>query len=94
MTTLIKLKNRGLAEGTLRNTSFDLRHLAKNADLDHPESVKEYIAKKNCANSQKMNLASFFLTRTSLNHILPSFLVEGSSRRRKKREVKLFALSH
>ena len=60
VTTLIKLKNRGLAEGTLRNISFNLKHLAKHSNLDNPESVKEYIAKKNCANSQKTNLAKAY----------------------------------
>jgi integrase len=60
VTTLIKLKNRGLAEGTLRNVSFNLKHLAKHSNLDNPESVKEYIAKKNCANSQKTNLVKSY----------------------------------
>jgi len=60
VTTLIKLKNRGLADGTLRNISFNLKHLAKHSNLDNPESVKEYIAKKNCANSQKMNLVKSY----------------------------------
>jgi len=30
--------------------------LAKFSNLDEPKSVKEYIARKQCANSQKMNL--------------------------------------
>jgi len=58
--TLIKLKNRGLAEGTLRNISFNLKHLAKHTNLDNPESVKEYIAKKDCANSFKTNLVKAY----------------------------------
>jgi len=69
VTTLIKLKNRGLAEGTLRNISFNLKHLAKHSDLDNPESVKEYIAKKDCANSQKMNLVKSYNYYAAVNGI-------------------------
>jgi len=58
--TLIKLHNKGLDKKTLRNIDFQLRHLSKYADLDNPESIKEYIAKKNCANSQKMNLVKAY----------------------------------
>jgi hypothetical protein len=43
--TLIKLRNKGLAEGTLRNISFNLKHLAKHTDLDNPESVKYSLLK-------------------------------------------------
>ncbi|MBA7495024.1 hypothetical protein ES702_05603 [subsurface metagenome] len=32
--TLIKLRNRGLAKGTLRNISFNLKHLTKHCDLE------------------------------------------------------------
>jgi integrase len=60
LTTLIKLENRGLAEGTLRNLSFNLKHLAANANLDDAESVRAFIAKKACANSQKMNLVKAY----------------------------------
>lgn len=69
LTTLIKLKNRGLAEGTLRNVSFNLKNLAKYADLDDPESVKEYIAKKDCANSQKTNLVKAYNYYAAANGI-------------------------
>jgi integrase len=60
LTTLIKLENRGLAEGTLRNLSFNLKHLAAHANIDDPESVNAFIAKKSCANSQKMNLVKAY----------------------------------
>ena len=60
VTTLIKLHNKGLDKKTLRNIDFQLRHLGKYADLDNPESVREYIAKKNCANSQKTNLVKAY----------------------------------
>jgi hypothetical protein len=56
VSTLIKLKNRGLAKGTLRNVSFQLKHLVKNVDIDKPAEVKAYVANKKCANSYKANL--------------------------------------
>ena len=58
--TLLRLRNSGLAKGTLRNISFNLKHLSKNCDLENPEDVKEYLAKKNCANSFKMNLVKSY----------------------------------
>jgi hypothetical protein len=45
ISTLIKLKSRGLAQGTLRNVAFQLKHLAKSVDIDSPAEVKAYIAK-------------------------------------------------
>jgi hypothetical protein len=60
LTTLIKLENRGLAEGTLRNLSFNLKHLAAYANIDDPESIRAFIAKKAYANSQKMKLVKAY----------------------------------
>jgi hypothetical protein len=51
--TLFKLKTLGKAEGTLKSTANRLKHLAKYCDLDSPESVKDFLANKKCANSYK-----------------------------------------
>jgi integrase len=58
-----------LAKGTLRNVSFSLKHLAKFADLNEPESVKKFIADKPCANSYKTNLAKSYNYYAKVNEI-------------------------
>ena len=58
--TLIRLRSSGLSEGTLRNLAFNLKHLAKFSDLDCPESVKDCISRKDCANSFKENLSKAY----------------------------------
>ena len=60
VSTLIKLKNKSLTEGTLRNTSFQLKYLTKNVDIDNPSEVEAFIANKRCANSCKANLVKAY----------------------------------
>jgi len=79
LNTLIKLRAQGLSEGTLRNISFNLKHLAKHSDLDDPESVKMYIARKQCANSQKANLVkayNYYAIVNGLEWIKPKYRFE------------------
>ena len=45
--TLLKLKNNGLEEQTVKVIGFYLKHLAVNVDLRSPETVKEFIANRN-----------------------------------------------
>jgi hypothetical protein len=45
--TLLKLKNDGLEEQTVKVVGFYLNHLTVNVDLESPERVKEFIANKN-----------------------------------------------
>ena len=54
--TLLKLKNWGLAEGTLRNMPFNLKQLAKHADIDKPESFAKYMDQKQCANKRFIHI--------------------------------------
>ena len=77
--TLIKLHNQGLDKKTLRNIDFQLRHLGNNADLNNPELVREYIARKNCANSQKMNLVkayNYYALVNGIEWIKPKYRYE------------------
>ena len=76
VTTLIKLHNKGLDRKTLRNIDFNLRHLGKYADLDNPESVQQFIANKNCENSQKTNLVkayNYYAVANGIQWIKPKF---------------------
>jgi hypothetical protein len=41
--TLLKLKNTGLEEQTVKIVGFYLKHLAVNANLENPEKVKEFV---------------------------------------------------
>jgi len=54
--TLLKLKNWGLAEGTLINMPFNLKHLAKHADIDKPETFAKYMVQKQCANKRFIHI--------------------------------------
>jgi integrase len=53
---LFRLKNLGHPESTIKNTSDKLLYLAKNSNLDNPESVKPFIARKKVKNSYKATL--------------------------------------
>ena len=52
---LVKLKNDGKADDTIKNTDKLLRHLDAYADLNNPEAVKQFIATKSSP-SYKRNL--------------------------------------
>jgi len=76
ISTLIKLKSRGLADGTLRNVAFQLKHLAKSVDVDSPTEVKAYISNKRCANSYKANLVkayNYYAVANGLQWIRPVY---------------------
>ena len=49
--TMFKLQQEGLAERTVKGIVYRLNYLARYVDLDDPESVKMFFAKKQCANS-------------------------------------------
>ena len=51
--TLLKLKNNGLEEQTVKIIGYYLKHLAANADLSEPERVKEFRANKKVNNGSK-----------------------------------------
>jgi hypothetical protein len=61
--TLLKLKNNGLEEQTVKVVGFYLNHLAVNADLENPERVKEFIANKNVNSGFKGNLVKAYAAR-------------------------------
>jgi hypothetical protein len=44
--TLLKLKNNGLEEQTVKIVGYYLNQLAVNVNLENPEVVKEFIANK------------------------------------------------
>jgi integrase len=77
--TLIRLRSSGLSEGTLRNLAFNLKHLAKFSNLDEPESVKDCISRKGCANSFKENLSkayNYYAVANGLEWIKPKYRFE------------------
>ena len=50
--------------------------MAKHTDIDNPESVREYIAKKDCANSFKMNLVkayNYYAVVNGIKWIKPNY---------------------
>jgi integrase len=50
---ILDLKKQGKAEDTINGYSRRLRHLAKNTDINNPETVKEYITNKESSNANK-----------------------------------------
>ncbi len=54
--TLLENRQRGLSEDTLRSISYSLRQISKNADLENPVAVKEYIADAGMSNASKAKL--------------------------------------
>jgi len=68
--TLLKLKNNGLEEQTVKGIGFYLKHIAVNADLGSPEKVKEFIANKNVDNGYKGNLVKAYNYYTLINNMV------------------------
>jgi integrase len=54
------MKNKGLAENTLKTTSSKLKQIAKNADLTKPQEVLTFIANHNTKNSSKQKLVNSY----------------------------------
>ena len=56
--TLLKCKNSGLAESTLKSIASSFRTISKNADIDNPEAVKAFIANLKLSNNSKQKHAN------------------------------------
>jgi integrase len=67
---LLKLKNNGLEEQTVKIIGFYLNHLAVNANLESPEKVKEFIANKNVNAGFKGNLVKAYNYYALINNIV------------------------
>jgi predicted transcriptional regulator len=67
--TLLKLKNNGLEEQTVKTVGFYLNHLGINVDLGNPERVKEFIANKNVNSTFKGNLVKAYNYYALVNDI-------------------------
>jgi len=57
---ILELKKQGKAEETINGYSRRLRHLAKNTDINNPETVKAYIANKESSNANKEAYANAY----------------------------------
>jgi len=53
LNVLISMKNNGKADATIKATDKSLTQISQYADLNNPETVKQYIANKNVANGYK-----------------------------------------
>jgi len=67
--TLIRLKNSGLTEGSLRTVSYNLKLLARNCNLDDSETVRQFIADKKCDVSYKASLVKAYNYYAVVNDI-------------------------
>ena len=67
--TLLELKKAGLAENTLRSISYSLKQLSRHADLNNPESVKQYVADMNVSNATKIKLCFAYDKYCKVNQI-------------------------
>ena len=87
--TLVKLKNSGLQEKTVKIVGFYLKHLAVNSDLSKPECVKEFISNKKVNNGFKGNLVKAY--GKLLNHNFLFFFSKFSwaeqTKNTKKRDI-------
>jgi len=68
--TLLKLKNNGLEEQTVKIVGYYLNHLAVNVNLENPEKVKEFIANKNVNSGFKGNLIKAYNYHALVNNII------------------------
>jgi integrase len=56
--TLLKCKNMGLADSTLKSIASSFRQISKNADINNPEKVKAFIANLKLSNNSKQKYAN------------------------------------
>jgi integrase len=68
--TLLKLKNNGLEEQTVKIIGYYLKHLAANTNLESPEAVKEFIANKNVGSGYKGNLVKAYNYYALVNNLV------------------------
>jgi integrase len=66
---LLKLKSLGKSDGTLTFVSDRLKHLAKFVDLDDPQTVNLYIARKKCSESYKDSFVKAYAHYARFNGI-------------------------
>jgi len=67
ISTLLYLKKLGLAESTLRATSYRLSYMSRSVNLDDPEEVKGFIANKRCGASYKHDLVKAYQYYVKVN---------------------------
>ena len=67
--TLWELKKAGYAESTIETTSQRLKLLAKHCNLNDPESVRSYIASKDCTMAYKSGLVDCYDRYVRFNHL-------------------------
>ena len=60
LTVLVKLKNLGLSDNTLRSYRYRLERIAKHVDLDKPELVSRCISNVNGSNAYKESFAKAY----------------------------------
>jgi integrase len=56
--TLLKCRNNGLSESTLKSIASSFRQITKNADINNPEEVKRFIANLKLSNNTKQKHAN------------------------------------
>jgi len=67
--TLLKCKNSGLAESTLKSIASSFRQISKNADLNNPEEVKGFIANLKLSNNTKQKHSNNYNYYAKINGI-------------------------
>jgi len=63
------MKKEAYADSTIEYTGKRLRHLERNSNLADPESVKAFIAQKNCTNAYKESLIEAYALYCKANKI-------------------------
>ena len=67
--TLLRCKNSGLVESTLKSISSSFRQISKNADMNNPEEVKAFIANLKLSNNTKQKHANNYNYYCKANNI-------------------------
>lgn len=56
MNFLVNLEEKGHAKNEIKNVQWTINHLNKNANINEPETVEQFIKKQNCTNNYKRRL--------------------------------------
>jgi len=84
LNVLIKMKNNGNNNSTIKLTNKALTHISENVNLNNPEEVKEFIANKTVCNGTKRNYCTAYnryCKRHQIQWEPPKYKADAKNRR-------------
>jgi integrase len=94
---MLWMKSNAYEPTTIKRVGKELRHLQRNCNLSSPESVRAYIASKQCSNARKENLVESYavvIRSLKLNWNQPFYERYDKKRKAPKEQLLDFMINH